>query len=560
MKGDYRNQMSFDEILEQVVGGAGRWQWCTLITTLPMMMAGPVPLLLHLFTAYTPAHRCMVPACENPDNTSINQPWLDIAIPKDYDDDNFLTEKMSYNPCAKYNNFNPSGSCSADNFDRTNHTECMNGYIYDHSDFSETIATKLNLVCGDQSHNKFLGTILMLGLLIGSIIGGVVADRYGRRMSMLLALILICPSLIIGAFSPNYEAYITLRFINCVGFPIVWLSIHSTILEMFSDQYKWLVASIENMLGVLSFLTLALLAFLFRDWSTLHIACGIFCSVASICWIWMPESIRWLAQNNKLERAQSNLRIMAKGNGKILQEEEIKKIEAMLEEIHVHSIVKEEKQLNPIDMLRHGYLRATLIQLLCWITINVGNYTLLLNATKLSGNVILNFTYTALSELPAVGFMSLTLKLFSRRANLAMYMGLVGVCCFTLAFTPKSQNVLILLVFLCGKSFIGAAFVIIWLVTSELYPTNLRTQAVGICSTVARIFGLICPFVSNLAVYWKPLPMVLLGTPSFLSAFLTLMYLPETKDKALPQNLVDARKFKFTPGEGDEEEMQILRK
>ena len=47
--------------------------------------------------------------------------------------------------------------------------------------------------------------------------------------------------------------------------------------------------------------------------------------------------------------------------------------------------------------------------------------------------------------------------------------------------------------------------------TVELYPTNLRSQAVGFCSMIARIFGLVVPFVANLALIWKPLPMVVLG-------------------------------------------------
>ena len=45
-------------------------------------------------------------------------------------------------------------------------------------------------------------------------------------------------------------------------------------------------------------------------------------------------------------------------------------------------------------------------------------------------------------------------------------------------------------------------------------------QAIGICSGCARLFGLGCPFMGNLAVYWKPLPMVLLGAPTLAVAAL----------------------------------------
>ena len=63
-------------------------------------------------------------------------------------------------------------------------------------------------------------------------------------------------------------------------------------------------------------------------------------------------------------------------------------------------------------------------------------------------------------------------------------------------------------VYCVGKLGAAASFALVWLITIELYPTNLRTQAIGTCSSIARVFGLGCPFVANLAVYWKPLPML----------------------------------------------------
>ena len=79
----------------------------------------------------------------------------------------------------------------------------------------------------------------------------------------------------------------------------------------------------------------------------------------------------------------------------------------------------------------------------------------------------------------------------------------------------------------------------VWLITAELYPTNLRSQAVGTCSTVARLFGLVAPFVARLAIYWKPLPMLILGVPSIFAAILAF-FVPETKHIELPATMRDA--------------------
>ena len=113
-----------------------------------------------------------------------------------------------------------------------------------------------------------------------------------------------------------------------------------------------------------------------------------------------------------------------------------------------------------------------------------------------------------------------------------------GCCCVILAFLPKSYNFAIAFFFLIGKCFSGTGFVLVWLITAELYPTNLRSQAVGTCSTVARLFGLVAPFVAQLAKVWKPLPMLILGIPSIFAAFMAY-FIPETKHTELPATMKD---------------------
>jgi MFS transporter, OCT family, solute carrier family 22 (organic cation transporter), member 4/5 len=56
---------------------------------------------------------------------------------------------------------------------------------------------------------------------------------------------------------------------------------------------------------------------------------------------------------------------------------------------------------------------------------------------------------------------------------------------------------------------------------------------------ISRIFTLCVPFVGSLAVYWKPLPLVVLGIPTVLAGILALV-LPETLGKVLPQTIQEA--------------------
>jgi hypothetical protein len=57
---------------------------------------------------------------------------------------------------------------------------------------------------------------------------------------------------------------------------------------------------------------------------------------------------------------------------------------------------------------------------------------------------------------------------------------------------------------------------------------------------IAKIFGLMIPFISNLSGIWQPLPMVVLGLTAILLSVLIFFCLSEITDRQLPQNNEEA--------------------
>lgn len=53
---------------------------------------------------------------------------------------------------------------------------------------------------------------------------------------------------------------------------------------------------------------------------------------------------------------------------------------------------------------------------------------------------------------------------------------------------------------LCGKFFTAYILGCVYSYTSELFPTNSRSAAVGLCSTFGRIGGILAPIVANLVI------------------------------------------------------------
>ena len=65
---------------------------------------------------------------------------------------------------------------------------------------------------------------LFPGLMIGSIVGGRLCDRFGRKMIMMVSVLIITPAVMFGGYSPNYTCYLILRLISCSVLPCIWIA------------------------------------------------------------------------------------------------------------------------------------------------------------------------------------------------------------------------------------------------------------------------------------------------------------------------------------------------
>ncbi|XP_074651743.1 organic cation transporter protein-like [Tubulanus polymorphus] len=87
-----------------------------------------------------------------------------------------------------------------------------------------------------------------------------------------------------------------------------------------------------------------------------------------------------------------------------------------------------------------------------------------------------------------------------------------------------------------GKWAITSAFNSVILFTTEVFPTNARNTAFGICLFAARVGAMLSPFSIFLAGIHRWLPIVIFAAMSIVSAFVVLL-LPETLNRPLPETI-----------------------
>ena len=71
---------------------------------------------------------------------------------------------------------------------------------------------------------------------------------------------------------------------------------------------------------------------------------------------------------------------------------------------------------------------------------------------------------------------------------------------------------------------------------AELFPTLIRSTAVGLGATASKVGGLAAPFIAGLATIENYIPLIVFGTSSVIGGILAVM-LPESVGAPLPQNL-----------------------
>jgi len=93
---------------------------------------------------------------------------------------------------------------------------------------------------------------------------------------------------------------------------------------------------------------------------------------------------------------------------------------------------------------------------------------------------------------------------------------------------------------LIGKLFAAANFALVYIITAELFPTYIRTTAIGLCSLFARLGGIIAPQLALLlpSLTAPYVPLLTFGLVSLLGSALAFA-LPETAGHQLPDSFAE---------------------
>lgn len=177
------------------------------------------------------------------------------------------------------------------------------------------------------------------------------------------------------------------------------------------------------------------------------------------------------------------------------------------------------------------------ILFLNWIINNFLFYGLGLKSSELGVNPYITFTISALVEILAYLVTHALLDKLGRKAPYVFFLFAAGVSCLSISFI--SNSLIVVTLAMVGKFCASAAYAIIYLYTSELFPTSIRNTGMGACSMMARVGAMTAPKILDLSSVNADLPFIIFGISGILCSA-TSIILPETLGRGLAENIKEA--------------------
>jgi putative MFS transporter len=338
-----------------------------------------------------------------------------------------------------------------------------------------------------------------IGMAIGCVLIGRLADRLGRKPLFMTALGAYSLLSIAGAFSTDLTMLVVLRMLCGMFMGAELILLDTYLSETMPKKHRGRMIAVAFAIGFLGTPLVALAGvqlvakthLLIEGWRWLMIIGGV--GALLILWLRraMPESPRWLAVHGRLDEAD---RLVTSIEATVLRET---RLEALPVAEPIAATPARKVRLS--DMFGRDYRGRTIMLWIFHILQTVGQYgfnalvPIILLAKGFT--VVHSLTYTSLTYIGAPVGAALAIPLIERfeRKHLIIATALLSAAA-GLWFGMTTSNAVIIAtgVFITMSNNVFSSSFHVY--QTELYPTSIRSSATGIAYALSRLSAAALPY------------------------------------------------------------------
>jgi len=340
----------------------------------------------------------------------------------------------------------------------------------------------------DPITNGLLTSAGIWGMLVGALLLGPLADRFGRKLAFSGTILGFAALTGITAAAGGVFQFGLLRFATGMFLGGMIPVDTALVSEFISTPYRGRFVSVLTILWPFGLLAAAFCSLLLvpqYGWRALFII-GVLPAFLAVWAIWkLPESPRWLATKGRMKEAAAVLKLLGAG-------------EESLREVQPDEVAK-SLPLN--TLLQRQYRKRFVLTAGYYFFSYFGYYGFVLWLPSILASVYqlslaTTFTYTLYVAIAAIlGRVTafLTIERFGRKQLFYVGFGAGG---FAALLFGTIQNPTLLVWGACLLSFLieqGVAGTVVW--TAELYPSKVRATAISWSTAAGRISAAVSPIV-----------------------------------------------------------------
>ncbi|MEN8550609.1 MFS transporter [Acinetobacter soli] len=341
------------------------------------------------------------------------------------------------------------------------------------------------------AESGWIVSIGFIGMAIGAVCSGGLADRFGRKTMFATTLLIYSLATAACAFAPNLTWLLVFRFIVGVGLggqlPVAVTLVSEYIPSHVRGRF---IVLLESFWG-LGWLVAALVSYFVIPkfgWQIAFLMGGLPALYVYVIIKKIPESIPYLINRGRIDEAHE-----------LVQEIERQAGVPVIQHLVVRPVA--EKQRVSFKQLWSGaFARRSLMLWLIWFGIvfsYYGIFTWLPSLLVKQGyTVVQSFEYVLimiLAQLPGYVCAAWLIERLGRKATLASF---ITACAISAYLFGQADSMFSVMVWGCLMSFFNlGAWGVLYTYTPEQYPANIRAFGAGWASAIGRIGGIAAPIV-----------------------------------------------------------------